>query len=113
MDAGTARQGPRAGEDRYTICQDLYACMVRTGCGASTDPGYCLCGADSVHCDAGGPCAKEELGALESLTDPASIVSAVEQYKTLDPKVAGFCAHALNNVYGVGVGYGCFADAGP
>ncbi len=112
VDAGTARQGPGAGLDRYDVCMKLYACMMKTGCGANGHPAYCLCGDDNVHCDAGGPCAQEELAALES-PDPSALSSTILNYKTLDPQTVGFCGHALNNVFSVGVQLGCFTDAGP
>jgi hypothetical protein len=112
VDAGVTLQGPLSGQDRYGVCAQLYECMTRTGCGQNHSPGYCLCGLDEAHCDAGGPCALEELSALESLSDPASLAMTTSNYTGIDPQTPGNCGRALNAVFLTGVNGGCFTDAG-
>jgi hypothetical protein len=121
VNAGTAVQGPGAGEARYDLCIQLYQCMVRTGCGQRDVPGVslaasggCLCGTNTADCDANGPCAKEELAAMESLSDPASLGVTQLAYTSGDPKMIGYCGKFLNNVYLTAFQTGCFrGDGGP
>jgi hypothetical protein len=109
IDAGTARQGPRAGAPRYDVCLDLYACIMKSSCGA-IDVTRCLCGSGSTtSCDAGGPCGQEELAALEYRAD--SIQDALKNYTNLDPSFAGYGGAALNQVFRNAESNGCF-DAG-
>jgi hypothetical protein len=108
-DAGLARQGSSAGFPRYDVCLDLYACLIRTGCGFG-NVSSCLCGGGSVaQCDAGGPCAVEELAALEYRPD--EIQDAVKNYADDDPSFSGYAGSALNHVFQVGTANSCF-DAG-
>jgi hypothetical protein len=111
-DAGVTRQGPGSGEDRFVVCAQLYECMIRTGCGQNPSSGYCLCGPDEAHCDAGGPCGVEELAALESLSDPASLFMTTSNYTSIDPQSPGNCGRALNAIFLAGVNNMCFGDAG-
>ena len=111
VDAGVTLQGPLSGTDRYAVCAQLYECMMRTGCGQNNIPGYCLCGSDHNHCDAGGPCGFYELASLESLSDPASLAMAIQGYTDLTPK-PGYCAAALNKIFANGVNDQCYSDAG-
>jgi hypothetical protein len=114
-DAGLAHGGPAAGESRYDLCLKLYQCMMNSGC-ATRYPGDCLCGngAATANCDASGPCAAEELAALESLSDPASIQAALLTYTSPSPTYVGYCGAALNAIFqGAGLSQGsCFYPDG-
>jgi hypothetical protein len=61
--------------------------------------------------DAAGPCAKEELAALE---EPASAVEdALKNYHDTDPMFLGRCGSLLNNTLQSASTNGCFPlDAG-
>jgi hypothetical protein len=113
-DAGTASQGPGAGSPMYSLCLTLYACAMRTGCGAGQDPATCLCGNESASdciVDAGGPCAVEELAALEYRG--SSVQEALSNYTQIDPSFLGYCGSALNYVFQSARTNGCFVpDAG-
>ncbi len=108
-EAGVARQGPRAGDPRYDVCLDLYACIMRTGCGAGGPAAACLCGASSTLCDGGGPCGSEELAALEERVD--TIQDALKNYTDDVHTFAGYGGSALNYVFQIGKSNACF-DAG-
>jgi hypothetical protein len=110
IDAGTARQGPRAGAPRYEVCLDLYGCIMKSSCGA-IDVKTCLCGSGpTTSCDAGGPCGQEELAALEYRA--GSIQDALKNYTNLDPSFSGYGGAALNQLFQNATSNGCF-DAGP
>jgi hypothetical protein len=102
-DAGVAVQGTREGDSRYQICLDLYACIARTNCSASGGA-TCLCGSESeVACETDpnppGPCAAEEVAALEEL--PTDNSDAIQNYNnsTGGSGFTGSCGAALNSVY--------------
>jgi hypothetical protein len=105
-DAGVARQGSRAGAPRYDVCMELYACMIGTGC-ALRSVSTCLCGdAGTLSCDGGGPCATEELAALEYRADDIN-----DALKNFTDTTNG--AGRLNQVFQCGISNTCFAgDAG-
>jgi hypothetical protein len=118
-DAGVASVGAGAGIALYDLCLDLYACSLQTGCGAASAayPSACLCGnASGPDCiiDAGGPCAAQELAALQATQ--ATVQTALENYAG-DPVAAqnnpGYCGAALNYIFQNAAEVGCFpADAG-
>jgi hypothetical protein len=89
---------------------------MRTGCGpAANDAVTCLCGdASSAQCIVSptGPCATEELAALQYRPD--SIEKALTNYYDITPQFAGVCGGSLNYVFQQGIGLGCFQnlDAG-
>jgi hypothetical protein len=71
-EAGTAAVGLGAGQTRYQLCINLYNCIMRTGCWATSPPGTlgaCICSypsAFSCFAEGGpGPCLDEEKAALE------------------------------------------------
>jgi hypothetical protein len=117
-DAGVASVGAGAGIALYNLCLDLYTCSLQTGCGAASAayPSACLCGnASGPDCiiDAGGPCAAQELAALQATQ--ATLQTALENYAA-DPVAAqnnpGYCGAALNYVFQNAAELGCFpADA--
>ncbi len=109
-DSGVAAQGPGAGISTYTLCLDLYACAMRTGCGSAQNPAECLCGdATASDCivDAGGPCATEELAALQAT--PSSVQTALTNYTQFDTEYHGYCGSALNFVFQNARTNGCFS----
>lgn len=123
-DAGVAAAGPMAGAERYDVCMALYQCALRTGCGAARGSAVasnapCLCGAASAaecEMDAGGPCATEELAALENVSGPGAIESALKGYFNYDLGVGqeGTCGSVLNVLFETAGGGGpmddgCFA----
>jgi hypothetical protein len=118
-DAGLAKSGPGQGQPRYGLCEDLYACMLRTGC-AIPYPQNCLCGqgATTNNCMPTGPCAMEELAALQSESDPASIQATLQLYFTTATESSanpnhGYCGSILNAVFQGAISGMCFPDAGP
>lgn len=113
VDAGVTRQGPLAGHDRYEACAQLYECMLRTGCAQNLSPGYCLCGSDTANCDGGGPCAFEELSALESMSDPGSLSMDVQNYTLSTGQAPGYCGAFLNYVVKDSLSNHCIGDSGP
>ncbi len=109
-DAGVAVSGPGVGVSRYANCIALYECLVRTGCG-TTGSATCLCGDGSITmCTPSGPCANEELSALERSAN--NIQDALKNYGDLDPTSLGYCGAALNQLYQNARTDSCFADAG-
>jgi hypothetical protein len=121
-DGGVARAGPGAGHDVYDLCLDLYACMMRTGCVTITGGhgATCLCGdasANDCAMDPKGPCAVEELSALQCPRDSASIQLIFQHYK--DPSSIGVGtfqgAATLNDVFQKALSLRCFSslDGGP
>ena len=73
---------------------------MRTGCGAAPSSAGCLCGdASAADCivDASGPCAVEELGALQAT--PSAVQGALTNYTEFDPQYTGYCGSALNFVF--------------
>lgn len=115
-DAGVSVQGTREGDSRYRICLDLYACIVQSHCGASI--ATCLCGSESdVACETDphppGPCAAEELAALEELpTDVSDALGNYTNFAAGDPNFSGFCGGALNQLFTTVLSDGCFASDG-
>jgi hypothetical protein len=108
-DGGIASQGPGAGLPNYMLCLNLYTCALRTGCGAAENPSACLCGdAPASECivDAGGPCATEELAALQAT--PSAIQTALTNYTQFDPDYDGYCGSSLNFVFQNARTNGCF-----
>ncbi len=120
-DAGLVAQGTRKQDPRYTVCLDLYACMMKSGCYVS-DPVNCLCGTENINdClpdpNPPGPCATEELAALEQL--PGSTAEAIPVYTTKFLGTTGTCGSQLNAVFAAGITGGtaefngsCFTDGG-
>jgi hypothetical protein len=118
-DAGVAVQGKYAGISRYTICQELYSCMLQTGCGENPLSAYCLCGTEAPTACANdtappGPCADLEMGAFEvSSQVSGGLSSAIINYTNLG---AGpyFCAGVLNKLWQAGKSNDCYppVDAG-
>lgn len=119
VDAGVARRGPKTGENLFDLCKELSACIVRTGCGLS-DVDECLCGAGNgsyPDCKAHGligPCAMEELAALQiDPADPSAIDTAINNYIDTNPSSLYAAAGPLNQLYSLGKTFDCFAnDAG-
>jgi cysteine-rich repeat protein len=89
---GDADTGPRSGTPKSQLCQETYACIIRSHCGAyeapdSTAPIFeCYCGAGNVAANgsscvaaASGPCMNELLASMEvddtSAADRAARVS--------------------------------------
>jgi len=101
VDAGTAAAGPGIGSPRYELCIALYQCMMRTGCAARGNS-YCICGTPSAESgcfvDAGGPCANEELAALEALPGSAGVETAVKNFVNDPTAMGGTCGSGLNQV---------------
>ncbi len=98
----TAGQGAVNNTPLYTLCLQLYACIEDSGCGR-LGAGTCLCGDASTTCQmrAAGPCAQEELAALNFDNTPEGIHNAQAFYtdtvaSTNNP---GYCASVLNQVY--------------
>jgi hypothetical protein len=110
---GTATTGPGAGIPLRDLCLNLYACAMRTGCGAMPGPA-CLCGsANGPQCiqDAGGPCVTEELAVLQASPTPMAIQTALSSYTSLTPLTEnnpGYCGSALNFVFHNASTLGCF-----
>jgi hypothetical protein len=115
--AGNNNGGSRKGDPKYDTCLDLYACLRRTACGWATgEVADCLCGDASLNaCTGAGPCGAEELAALESASDPASIQTTLTRgYTNTSPVVPGYCGGILNQVFQIALQNSCFpADAGP
>jgi hypothetical protein len=108
-DAGLAAQGPGAGLSQYANCLSLYACIIDSGCGV-VDPTTCLC----ADCDAAGPCAVQELAALQC-PPSESVQNCAQNFYTNDPASAGYGGAALNLVFQNAGGNGCWTagqDAG-
>ena len=109
--SGVAAQGSGAGVPLYDLCLNLYICALGTGCGLATKsaPAGCLCGSASApDCilDAGGPCAAEELAALQA----TSVTSqTLENYNDITPQDPGYCGSALNFVFQNAGSLNCFA----
>jgi hypothetical protein len=104
-EAGTAVQGPFATVSRYSICLQLYQCMVQTHC-ADVSVASCLCGSESLtDCtndkNPPGPCAQYELGSLEvSLQTPGAVYTALNNFTFQgDPTSPYFCGGTLNSIY--------------
>jgi hypothetical protein len=97
-EAGAAKAGPGAGSPRYDLCQQLYGCIVDSGCGQKT-PGYCLCGPDTANCDASGPCAAYELASLETIPTDPGFSEVLANYASAIPSKPYFCGAALNDVF--------------
>jgi len=114
VDAGTAVQGPGAAEPRYSLCLELYECIMASGCGGNVIS--CLCGSetDPTVCASDphppGPCATDELASLEQTS--ATILDAINNYEDNDPTVMGFCGSRLNQVFNVAQQNDCL-DGGP
>jgi hypothetical protein len=111
-DAGTVMQGSRLGDQRFTVCEDLYLCMVNSGCAASGDSQSCLCGTESsAVCQADhnppGPCASQEMAALEEI--PGDTSDALQNYFSLIGSSAlGVCGSELNSIIDLGNDNQCF-----
>jgi hypothetical protein len=96
-EAGTAAQGPRAGDSLYAICEDLFLCVMRSSC--ATDAGASDPMADMRRCYCGplygqeclqeggakGDCKVAIEAAMQATpsTDPSYILSHL-----LDPAIA-------------------------
>jgi hypothetical protein len=84
---GVALGGSRTGNSRYSICMDLYACVLQTRCFLGPDGvTSCLCGTEPNGMCASdpnppGPCAKQEMDSLEfnlgSATETAKAVGHI------------------------------------
>jgi hypothetical protein len=111
--AGVASVGPGAGLKLYDLCINLYVCALQTGCGALPGAAACLCGdAGATECilDAGGPCAAEEIAALQ--VAPGSLEPALENYNDLTPLTLGnlgYCGSLLNSVFQNAITGACFS----
>jgi hypothetical protein len=106
----TAGAGLLQNATNYSLCLTLYACIQRTGCGR-VGHDYCMCGDNSAACqtDASGPCAKEELAALNVDNTLETIPMAVTYFDDTTPGAAnpGYCAGVLNQVYQCAAGNQC------
>jgi len=79
---GVAAAGPGKGQDRVTLCHQVYKCVMQSGCGiypVSTPTLGCFCGdKDPDACVqagmANGPCRAEILAAMET-SEPAEVVN--------------------------------------
>jgi cysteine-rich repeat protein len=74
---GNAKDGPAAGVPREELCREVYACVLREGCGASGNLAECYCGTSTgAAClaprAANGPC-KDDIEAGLETTDPTKI----------------------------------------
>jgi hypothetical protein len=111
-DAGVVGQGTAEGESRYSVCLALYQCIQQSGCGSNVIS--CLCGdqssdtaACSMNANPSGPCAQEELAALEEL--PSDVRDAILNYSsTSSLGFPGVCGGTLNYIYSSANSYGCF-----
>jgi hypothetical protein len=116
--SGMVVQGPNPGEDRTLACWTLYQCILQSQCYlGSNGAESCLCGSEALPaCQTdphpSGPCASEELEALET-TDPDHALA----YFTVGgmPVVSGStgsggttCGSYLNSIYAIAAGDGCF-----
>jgi hypothetical protein len=117
-DAGIAKSGPGMGTPRYQLCTNLYECMMRTAC-ATVHPADCLCGigAAAGTCDAGGPCAAEELAALQYDPSTMTIPDVLTHLSELNNEMSanpnhGYCGSYLNYVFQSAITGTCFPDAG-
>ena len=111
LQAGNVAQGTKEGASRYDVCLQLYQCMVKTGCGLQGGAA-CLCGTEgSLACSKEttppGPCAAEELAALEAIPGD-SLVTILESYTDNAPSYGGYCGSQLNLVYNEGVVFECY-----
>jgi hypothetical protein len=120
-DAGPVAAGSVVGAQRYGVCLALYECIMKSGCGF-TNVSTCLCGSESpAVCkndpNPQGPCAAEEMAALEEPT--GSTLQALEGYyqpsnvMTMSgADFTGSCAGILNGIFSSGAA--CFPtlDAG-
>jgi hypothetical protein len=112
VDAGTVMQGSRLGDQRFTVCEDLYLCMLNSGCAASGDPATCLCGTESsAVCQADhnppGPCASQEMAALEEI--PGDTSDALQNYLSgFGSSALGVCGSELNSIFDLGNSNQCF-----
>jgi hypothetical protein len=113
IEAGTAQGGMRTGDSRYDICIDLYQCLMSTACGTSGGTygnlTSCLCGANSVMCDGGGPCGADEMNALEVQSN--NLQFATKNYYATGANIAGFTGLAgsmLNFMFQEALSAGCF-----
>jgi hypothetical protein len=118
--SGVVNSGPNPGEDRTLACWTLYECMMRTGCYIGTGTNVnsaagCLCGSEVTTACAtdphpSGPCATEELEALETL-DPNQALQ--EFIQTATPGTSGAtCGSYLNAVFTNTLGSGCIPAQG-
>jgi hypothetical protein len=113
--AGPALRGSRAGDQRYSICMDLYTCVLKTNCflGSGNNSGItsCLCGSEpSGMCASDpnppGPCAQEEMDSLE-----LNLGSASESAKAIGNYTDNFrCGGNLNQVLGGILQNDCYPD---
>jgi hypothetical protein len=106
------------GVSKRENCFALYECIQRTGCAATKGQSSiqnCLCSQESLarkECDGKGACGTQELGALESASDPNSVTAAHKNMLNAVPGHIGYCGAALNVLYTCAFANDC-ADASP
>jgi hypothetical protein len=110
---GIATGGSMAGASRYSLCQALYECQIRTGCGASpAGVSYCICGNDPdciSSTSPSGPCAQEELAAFEvNPQEQGAVATLLSNLIALSPTYTYFCASSLNAVWAQGSFNNCY-----
>jgi hypothetical protein len=97
--AGVAVQGSGAGISLYTLCLDLYACAMSTGCYTNIES--CFCGPTfGTPCTQNptGPCLAQEMAALQEL--PAAFSQAIgKDFTQTNPNSLAFCAGQLNSLF--------------
>ncbi len=106
-EAGASNGGSRKGDPRQAICWDLYQCLSMTKCMSTGAISTCLCGdSGAVNCQPVGPCAAQELDALEYA--PSDIQNATKNFTNAGADFQGRCGGAMNAVYQV-----LLSNAGP
>ena len=99
--AGVAAQGTGAGQPRYSLCMDLYACIIQSGC-ADQQVSNCFCGSSTgMACTLNpvGPCEAQEMAALEEVPGSAGVLDALKQFTSLSPSFLGVCGSTLNALF--------------
>jgi hypothetical protein len=111
--AGTAVQGSGMGTSLYTLCLDLYECVMSSGCYTNIES--CFCGTTiGMACtqNPNGPCLAQEMAGLQEL--PGAYADALgKQFTQTDPKSLAFCGGALNNLFRQAEIIGHLASATP
>jgi hypothetical protein len=116
VDAGLAAAGSGKGQPRYDLCLALYACVAETGCATNGQGGNpCLCGSSPTGCslDASGPCAAQELAALEYPTISQDVLLNFSNNAPNAAGFLGFCAGNFNFVLQTAASNGCLEAGAP
>jgi hypothetical protein len=106
-DAGSAKDGPRKGDPRVDICWALYDCLSSSRCmGGAAGAAACLCGDSGANCMPTGPCAQEEIAALELPRGTDLNTALVKAYYNFENgpimgsiTFTGACGGIMNLVY--------------